>query len=105
MSTPKKPNKEVLTKTIVMSYDNFESAIITFLYSLDAIPEDWDVLYTDIGVPLNEDGFVEFDIEIVKPVASNTKKRLRVVDENFEASEKQLSLQLEAFDKINVIDP
>lgn len=94
----KKTNKEVLTKTIVMSYDNFESAIVSFLYSMNAIPDDWDILCTDLEVPLNDEGYVEFDIEVVKPVGK--KNSLRLVKDG----EEQLSLQLEAFDKINVPD-
>ena len=99
-TSTKKTNKEVLTKTIVMSYDNFESAVVSFLYSMGAIPDDWDILCTDLEVPLNDEGLVEFDIEVVKPVGK--KNNLRLIKDGEENT--QLSLQLEAFDKINVPD-
>ena len=100
-TSTKKTNKEVLTKTIVMSYDNFESAVVSFLYSMGAIPDDWDILCTDLEVPLNDEGLVEFDIEVVKPVGK--KNNLRLIKDG-EEENTQLSLQLEAFDKINVPD-
>ena len=94
------PNRRVEAKTIKMSYDNFESAIISFLYSMGSIPPNWDVIYTDFGVPLNDEGLVEFTIEIAKPV----RPQLRVVDENYQGAkeEQQMVLPLEVFETIHV---
>ncbi len=81
------------SKTIVMSYDNFESAIVSFLYATKTIPEDWDVISTDFGLTLNEDGLIEFDLELTKPV-----KRLKLVND---FSREQLDM-FNAFDTLEV---
>lgn len=94
-------NTKVETRTITMSIENLEDAIATFLYATRTIPESWDITYMDLGLPLNDDGFVEFDIEIAKPV----KRNLKVVDESYvgeQDNEKQLKLPLEVFEKIHV---
>lgn len=97
MSRPS--NTKVETKTITMSIDNFESCIASFLYATKTIPESWDITFMDLGVPLNEDGFVEFDIEVARPI----KRELRVVDENF-SEPKQMLLPFEVFETIHVRD-
>lgn len=94
---------KVETKTITISYENIEAAIVSFLYATRTIPESWDVLATDIPLGVNEEGFIEFDIEIAKPVRTN----LRVVDETFQEgqdNEKQMTLPLEVFETIHVKD-
>ena len=57
---------EAETRVIEMSYDNFENAIVSFLYSIGALNDNEDVIASDFGVELNENGNVEFDLEIVK---------------------------------------
>ena len=92
---------KVERKTITMSYDNLEAAVVGFLYATRTIPESWDVVFTDIPLELNEDGFVEFDIEIAKPV----KRNPQLVDESFQQQpqqDNQPSLPLEVFEKIHV---
>lgn len=94
---------KVETKTVTISYENIEAAIVAFLYATRTIPESWDVLRTDIPLEINEEGFIEFDIEIVKPVRTN----LRVGDNNFteaQDNEKQMTLPLEVFETIHVKD-
>jgi len=69
------------TRTIKMSYDNFESAIITFLYSISAIDDNVDVVGADLGVPVDDQGMVEFDIEVTVPhlkVVSNSQVEMSV---------------------------
>ncbi len=90
------------TKTIVMSYENLEAAVVSFLYQTRTIPESWDVFATDIPLALNDDGFVEFEIAIGKPVK---RADLRVVDETYSpkpVQDNQLSLPLEHFETIRV---
>lgn len=95
-------NTKVETKTITMSYENFEAAIVSFLYATRTIPESWDVTYTDFGIPLSDEGFVEFQIEIAKPVS---KPKLSVVDKDFvEQDNKQTELPFETFERIHVKD-
>lgn len=57
---------EPITRTYTMSYDNFEAAIIQFLYSIGAIDDDMDVVATDFGIEVDENDMIEFDIELVK---------------------------------------
>lgn len=54
------------TRTVKMSYDNFEAAITTFLYSMGALNDDEEVIATDFGIEIDPEGMIEFDIEVVK---------------------------------------
>lgn len=83
-----KNEREVLRKTILISHDNLEACILGFLYATKTIPESWDVLTTELGVPLNEDGLVEIEIECVKPKRRDT--------------DYQPELPLEVFDNVYV---
>lgn len=84
-------------KTITMSYENLEAAISTFLYATKTVPDTWDITFLDLGLPVNENGLVEFDIEISKPV----KRQLKVVDKDYQEAS-QIELQFETFEKIHV---
>lgn len=53
-------------RTIKMSYDNFEDAIVSFLYSLGVIADDEEVVSTDFGIEVDDDGQIEFDLEVVQ---------------------------------------
>jgi hypothetical protein len=58
---------EVKTKTFAISYDNLEGAISDFLYRFGVVNRFTDeIVSIDIGVPLNEEGLIEFDVEIVE---------------------------------------
>lgn len=100
--TKRPTSVKVETKTITISYENIEAAIVSFLYATRTIPEFWDVLGTDIPLGMNDEGFIEFDIEIAKPVKTN----LRVVDESFQNAQDndQPRLPLEVFETIHVKD-
>jgi hypothetical protein len=102
MSTTTRQNTKVETKVITMSIENIESAIASFLYATRTIPESWEVTYMDLGLELNEDGFVEFEIEVARPV----KRDLRVVDNSYipQDNEKQMTLPFETFEKLHVKD-
>lgn len=54
------------TREFSISYDNFESAIIAFLYSVGGIPKDLDVIGSDFGIAVDDQGMVKFDLELVK---------------------------------------
>lgn len=86
-------------KTITMSYENLQSSIASFLYATKTVPESWDITFLDLGIPVNEDGLVEFDIEISKPL----KRQLKVVDKDYQDSS-QFELQFETFERIHVAD-
>lgn len=78
---------DVLYKTLLISYDNLEDSLVAFLYAIKAIPESWDVITTDLGVPLNDEGLVEVKMVIVKPSST---------------TEEQLELPIEVFDMVNL---
>lgn len=93
---------KVEVKTVTMSYENVAAAIASFLYATRTIPESWEVTFLDLGLPINDDGFVEFDIEVTKPVA---RPKLKLVDENFVEQDNdphQEILPFEVFEKIHV---
>lgn len=52
------------TKTFHMSYENFEDAIVSFLYAIGAIDDSVDVIGTDFGLAVDENGMIEFDLEV-----------------------------------------
>lgn len=54
------------TRTIRMSYDNFEDAIVSFLYSVGVIADDEEVVASDFGIEVDNDGQIEFDIDVVQ---------------------------------------
>ena len=91
---------EIIRKTILISHDNLESCILGFLYATKTIPESWDVLTTELGVPLNEDGLVEIEIECVKP--RRKTKDLRSVSDDYVVYSEQLEFPLEVFDNVYV---
>jgi hypothetical protein len=53
------------TKEFQMSYDNFESAVVAWLYSVGAIPKGKDVIGSDFGIPVDTNGMIHFDLELV----------------------------------------
>ncbi len=59
-------NNETTTRTITMSYDNFEDAIVSFLYAIGAIDDNEEVVASDFGIEIDEDGMIEFDLDILK---------------------------------------
>jgi hypothetical protein len=62
------------TKTLTINYDQLEDMIVAHLYSIGAIDDNIDVLSLDLDLPLNEDGFVEFDIDYVELRRGSTPK-------------------------------
>lgn len=66
------------TKTFTISHDNLEAAVLQFLQSNRLIPLEWDILEMDFGVPINNDGHVEFDITYAVP-ESKHKPNLKVI--------------------------
>jgi len=57
---------DVSVKTVRMSYENFEAAILSWLYSVGALDDDENVVASDFGIEIEDDGTIEFDLEIVK---------------------------------------
>lgn len=54
------------TRIIKMSYDNFEQAVAQFLYQIGVIADNEDLIATDFGIDIDDEGMVEFDIEVAK---------------------------------------
>lgn len=63
----------IQTKTFAISYDNLEAAIVEFLYRMNVVNRHTDdIVSLDIDVPLNDEGLIEFDVEIVTGTYSET---------------------------------
>lgn len=60
------------TKTITMSYDNLEAAMTQFLYSIGAVPKDWDIVGATVPKPKGS-SHVVFDIDVVRPARGKEK--------------------------------
>lgn len=67
---------KVYTKTIRMSHDNLENAVTAFLYAMGELHDNEDVVFADFGLDVDEEGMVEFDLEVV---ANKPQVRLSVV--------------------------
>jgi hypothetical protein len=71
---------EVKTKTYAISYDNLEAAISDFLYRFGVVNIHTDeIISVDIGIPLNEEGLIEFDVEIVESKNEHNPDNTNVV--------------------------
>jgi hypothetical protein len=71
---------DVKTKTFAMSYDNLEAAISDFLYRMNVVNRHTDdIVSIDIGIPLNEEGLIEFDVEIVETKGEQTVDLTNVI--------------------------
>lgn len=57
---------KVIERTLKVSHDNIESAVVAFLYSVGAINDNEDVVMIDLGLPVDENGMVEVDLEVVR---------------------------------------
>lgn len=70
-----------------MSYDNLEAAMTQFLYSIGAVPKNWDIIGASLPRPKDDD-HVEFEIDFVKGK----------MDRDLEGRQ----LALDIFDKVKV---
>lgn len=52
--------------TYKMSHDNIEAAIINFLFSMNLIPKNEEILSVDLGLPVDDNGLVSITLEIVE---------------------------------------
>lgn len=49
-----------------ISHENLEAAIVNFLFSMNFLPKNVDVLSVDIGVPVDDNGLVTMTLEVVE---------------------------------------
>ena len=54
-------NEEYKTKTFKLSHDQLEAAIVNYLASYNFL-HDMDVLSVDLGVPVDDNGYVEMEL-------------------------------------------
>ena len=68
MTTDSRKTRRLKTETreFKISYDNFESAIVAWLYSVGGIPQDMDVTASDFGLEVDDEGMVTFDLELTR---------------------------------------
>lgn len=76
----KKTPKNIVfhTKSIEISHENLEAALLQFLQSNRLIPLEWDVLEVDFGIPVNEKGNIEIDMAYVIPKEEDSHLTLAV---------------------------
>jgi hypothetical protein len=53
------------TKTLSINYDQLTDCIVAHLYALGVIGDDVDVINLDLGIPVDEDGNVDIDLDYV----------------------------------------
>lgn len=54
---------ETKTRTIKISADNIEAAVLSWLYSVGGVSEEEDVLWIDLGLDVDDEGMVSVEIE------------------------------------------
>jgi len=64
--TTKIPTVETTDIVYQISHDNLEAAIVNFLFSMNLIPKNVDVLSVDLGVPVDDNGLVTMTLEVVE---------------------------------------
>jgi hypothetical protein len=58
------PNSSL--KTVRLRYEHIEEAIAAHLYAMTALNDDEEVLFIDLGLPIDKEGMVELEIEVVR---------------------------------------
>lgn len=67
---------KTLDKTFYIDHEQLEDVLISHLYAVGALNDDEEVTMVDFGLPINEDGQVEIELTIAKPVARATQLTL-----------------------------
>ncbi len=57
---------QIEERTIKISYSNLEDIIAAFLVQTGVIAGDEDILGIDIPLPIDDEGLVELDLEVMK---------------------------------------
>lgn len=60
------PTVETTDIVYQISHDNLEAAIVNFLFSMNLIPKNVDVLSVDLGVPVDDNGLVTMTLEVIE---------------------------------------
>jgi len=64
MKTNSVPTVETITKSI--SYDLLSQLIVEKLYALSIIDDNIEVTMVDIDIPVDDNGMIEFDLEVLR---------------------------------------
>lgn len=64
MTTKTSPSVETITKSI--SYDLLSQLIVEKLYALSIIDDNVEVTLVDIDIPVDDNGMIEFDLEVLR---------------------------------------
>ena len=64
MTTNTAPKPMTITKSI--SYDLLSQLIVEKLYALSIIDDDIEVTMVDIDIPVDDNGMIEFDLEVLR---------------------------------------
>lgn len=64
MNTNAAPKITTVTKSI--SYDLLSQLIVEKLYALSIIDDNVEVTMVDIDIPVDDNGMIEFDLEVLR---------------------------------------
>jgi hypothetical protein len=59
-----------------INYDQLEDVLISHLYAVGILNDDEEVIGIDFGLPVDDEGNVEVDLSLVKPVKRATQLTL-----------------------------
>lgn len=54
------------TRTLKIRYETLTDMLVSNLYALGVLSDNEDVTTVDLELPVDEDGMIEFDVEIVR---------------------------------------
>jgi hypothetical protein len=63
LTRTKKSNKPA-ARTVEISYEHLEAAIVNHLYAFGALKRNEEVLWSDIDIALNDKGLVEIEVGV-----------------------------------------
>lgn len=69
---------ETIDKTFYIDHEQLEDVLISHLYAVGVLDDNEEVLFVDFGLPIDEEGKVEIELNIAKPVARATQLTLVV---------------------------
>jgi hypothetical protein len=75
-------NIKTYDRTIKLKYETVEDSIVSLLYALSILDDNEEVIAIDFGLPVDDNGFVEFDLTCSKPVNRATQLSLAFNNED-----------------------
>ncbi len=71
------------TKTFTLAYSQLEDILVAHLYAIGALGDNQDVVSLDMEIPVNAQGQIEFDLDIVSQSRGvNARKNIQIAVDN-----------------------